>query len=220
VAELKGEAALGLRERKKLRTRAMLLDAAVQLCLSQGYEHTTVEQIAAAADVSPRTFSRYFATKDALTQPLIADLVRGVVVELSSIPESVPALEALARSHIGALRKVSSGQVAGLTPGRVALMSNILNSSPALRAAAVESRPAPIARDAAVRLGVPADDRRVDLVAAIWSALVVTACSRLVIAPDEVDTAADVLADAIERAFAEFTEITGAQLRRAVSSGV
>jgi AcrR family transcriptional regulator len=55
----------GLRARKLARTRAALIDAAVDMCLSKGYENTTVQLIAAAAEVSPRTFSRYFASKDA-----------------------------------------------------------------------------------------------------------------------------------------------------------
>ncbi|GGS84770.1 TetR/AcrR family transcriptional regulator [Nonomuraea spiralis] len=70
------------RERKKRETRRRIVAAAIALFEEQGYEQTTVTQIAAAADVDPKTFFNYFRTKD---EVLFSDLERDFDVLVEAI---------------------------------------------------------------------------------------------------------------------------------------
>ncbi|KQS09992.1 TetR/AcrR family transcriptional regulator [Curtobacterium sp. MCLR17_007] len=56
--------ALGLRDRKRIETRHRIAESARSLALEQDIDHTTIEQIAARADISPRTFFNYFDSKE------------------------------------------------------------------------------------------------------------------------------------------------------------
>ncbi|QWU17985.1 TetR family transcriptional regulator [Paenibacillus sophorae] len=81
---------VGLRERKKIKTRAAIQQNAIRLFREQGYQATTVEQIAEAAEISPSTFFRYFATKEAVVleddyDPFLIETYRKQPPELSPI---------------------------------------------------------------------------------------------------------------------------------------
>jgi len=57
------DAQLGLRERKKRETRTALSQATIRLCIERGWDNVTVEDVAAAANLSVRTFRNYFSSK-------------------------------------------------------------------------------------------------------------------------------------------------------------
>ncbi|GAA0513437.1 TetR family transcriptional regulator [Paractinoplanes deccanensis] len=86
----------GLRERKKARVRAEIRAQAMRLFAEQGYAATTTEQIAAAADVSPSTFFRYFPTKERLV--LADDLEETMLAALAEQPADLPLLTAFSRA--------------------------------------------------------------------------------------------------------------------------
>jgi AcrR family transcriptional regulator len=92
---------IGLRERKKLATRAALGQAAWRLTIERGYEYARVEDIAAAAGVSARTFNNYFSSKEDALLSVGADRGARMVAALRARPEGEPLWEALAHAISG-----------------------------------------------------------------------------------------------------------------------
>jgi AcrR family transcriptional regulator len=196
-----------LRERKKQRTRATLIDAAVELCERQGFERTTVDQIAAIADVSPRTFSRYFATKDAIALALIDDGINQAAVELARQPIDIGHFEALRRSYIAMYSGTKTAPPGGLSADRMMCTVRIVMSSGALRHAAIEYRHHAVNIELAKRMGVDLDDRKLKLVAAMWASLIMTALGDLSEETDWQHVGIDDIVSRLEVTFAEFTEL-------------
>ncbi|MFB4296029.1 TetR family transcriptional regulator [Actinomadura sp. NTSP31] len=123
---------LPLRERKKLKTRRAIQDHALRLFAEQGYDETTVEQIADAADISPSTFFRYFPTKEDVVftdeyDPVMAELLRDQ-------PADLPPIEAL-RRMFGDILPLMYEQDREVVTTRMRLTATV----PALRARAFES---------------------------------------------------------------------------------
>src|SRR4030095_709181 len=90
-----------LRARKKERTRRVIQAEALRLFTEKGFEATTIEEIAAAADVAPRTFFRYFPTKEEVVfwseyQPML-------VSSVAARPDGESAPEALRHGIVDGL---------------------------------------------------------------------------------------------------------------------
>ena len=144
----------GLRERKKAKTRAAIQEHALRLFREQGYDQTSVEQIAEAAEVSPSTFFRYFPTKEDVVlydpfDPILIEAFRAQPAELSPI---------------GALRAAMKS-VLGASPGdwmtQQQERADLVLSVPELRRRMMDGIVAsmePFAQALGERVGRPADD--------------------------------------------------------------
>jgi AcrR family transcriptional regulator len=144
----------GLRERKKARTRASIREHALRLFREQGYDATTVDQIAEAAEISPSTFFRYFPTKeDVVLQDDFDILAIGSFLEQPPELSLVGAFRAAAKET---LASVSEAELAGLKDTTALIMT-----VPELRARAMDEYSRTInviASAAAQRTGRSADD--------------------------------------------------------------
>jgi AcrR family transcriptional regulator len=94
----------GLRERKKARTRAELQRHALRLFRDRGYAATTVDDIAAAAEVSRSTFFRYFPTKEDVV--LFDDVDPLMEQAFAEQPAGTPLLTALRRAFATAFARL------------------------------------------------------------------------------------------------------------------
>lgn len=88
----------GLRERKKRERRRRIEDVAVDLFERHGFDATTIDAIAVAADIAPRTFFSYFATKEDVVLADYADRLDRILEELGARPAGEPPWPALRAS--------------------------------------------------------------------------------------------------------------------------
>jgi len=154
-------APVGLRERKRQRTRAAIQAAALRLFAHQGYDATTCEQIAAAAEVSPATFFRYFPTKeDVVLADEYDELMR---VLLHDRPPGESPVVAVRRSLAAGLEAIYPADVETIRE-RLRLVLSV----PALRARRYDQlrdMETLLAGELAGRMGATADDLEVRVVA-------------------------------------------------------
>jgi AcrR family transcriptional regulator len=98
---------LGLRDRKKIKTRDTIRHEAMRLIKANGYANTTIEQIADAAEIASSTFFRYFPTKESVL--ISNDLDRVTVEALAKQPADVGSLQAFRTALEITFATVSAG---------------------------------------------------------------------------------------------------------------
>jgi AcrR family transcriptional regulator len=187
---------IGLRERKKLRTREALADAAFELFQRKGFEATTIDEIAEQVELSPRTFFRHFASKEDVALTLMERQFAAIYVALAARPADEPVVTALRHATVEMMQACEAGK-AGFDQERFSCAQRLIAENPSIRGRALElaaTRLDELGAHVAKRMGVdPATDPRPTLVAAVATTAVQTA----VVAWRELEpeTPASVLAD-------------------------
>ncbi|WP_420878384.1 TetR/AcrR family transcriptional regulator [Streptomyces sporangiiformans] len=126
---------LGLRERKKIKTRAAIRRATYRLIMEQGYDATTIEQIAEAAEVSPSTVFRYFPAKEDIV--LTDEYDPLMEAALRARPADEPLTMSLRHVIRDAVEQAMSGEFE--SPEEQRLRSRLMAEVPAVRSRAMES---------------------------------------------------------------------------------
>jgi AcrR family transcriptional regulator len=116
----------GLRERKRQQTRERLTRVAMALFLERGFEATTLDDIAAAADISRRSFFHYFASKEDVVFAWQEESTAALVAAVAARPAS--------ESMLAAAENAISAMVRQLEPGEAIAMACLKRDNPALQA--------------------------------------------------------------------------------------
>ncbi|SIR56345.1 transcriptional regulator, TetR family [Microbacterium sp. RURRCA19A] len=122
---------MGLRERTRRAVQAELIDVAQRLFVEQGYENTTIEQIADEAGISKRSFFRYFATKEAVVLAKYDKVGDDLVEALEARPIEEPLWLSLRHIFDAFVEYAEDEDRAS----RSAEIDRVVNSSDALRGA-------------------------------------------------------------------------------------
>jgi AcrR family transcriptional regulator len=121
---------LGLRERKKQRTRQAIAEAAFRLFDERGFEDVTVAEVARAADVSEGTVFNYFPTKEDLFYAQMEDFEAMLLEEIRGRPPGEPVSAAFARALLERSGRLAQKERAEL----IAKAARTIDASPSLRA--------------------------------------------------------------------------------------
>jgi AcrR family transcriptional regulator len=194
-----GDGEGSLRERKKAQTRDAIINAALDLFERQGYEGTTIEEIAAEANISPRTFFRYFDAK----LEVIMENSKPELDEIRELVAARPPTESVVEAAHAVFRdRLMSELLDGDTGKTTVRQFQVILATPSLFAAAQEHARehqdslVPVLAD---RLGVAPDSLPAHLAASVITTTVWT-CFEHMARQDHANP--EELLDLVDEAFA------------------
>jgi AcrR family transcriptional regulator len=115
------------RNLQRERNREQLIDTTLELCAAFGYEATTVEQIAAAANVAPDHFVDYFENKDAVLMAVLDDAEEAVAAAFVHVGDGINPEQALLVAIVEDLAVISEG-CGGVIAERLAVLAQTVRA--------------------------------------------------------------------------------------------
>jgi len=154
---------VGLRERKKIRRRDEIVRAAVWLFAEQGYDETTIADIAEMAEVAPRTVLTYFATKEDIAMAPVVEIAQGLVTAIRMRSDNQTILDIFGTWMRGELLGSKA------TPSNLDLLRRMFEKNPrlnALQSASTAAAMTEVTQIIGEDLGRPHDDGAAGIVVA------------------------------------------------------
>jgi AcrR family transcriptional regulator len=183
------------------KTRQALVDAALEHFAARGYENTTTEEIAEAAGVSPRTFFRYFPTKESVLFFGEYSFIKSFTGLYLAQPETMTEVHAMCASFVALAPSV------GRLRQQIKVYHQAVASSPTLlgreRQNHQENRQT-VAHAIAQRRGLPDSDASCELLASVGVLLLERAMDRWLSGPARAG-----IGEALQAEFATLGEVVG-----------
>ncbi|HXM54190.1 MAG TPA: TetR/AcrR family transcriptional regulator [Candidatus Dormibacteraeota bacterium] len=158
-----------LRQIKKERTRQLIADTALRLFLERGYDQTTIDEIAATAEVGTRTLYRYYPTKEDLLVKSATPGYRALVTCLCDQPDDQPLGDALYTTLARFCYVLGNERKRGLA------LRELIENVPSVRARVhdeFELTRRELAKEVRRRMGAPRTDPRPELAAGMLMVMV------------------------------------------------
>ncbi|WP_210253043.1 TetR/AcrR family transcriptional regulator [Beijerinckia sp. L45] len=155
MKENMSEAPVGLRERKRAKTLALIQTEAIRLFIERGFEATTLADIAEAADVSARSLFHYFESKEEIVFSARANFPALIAEAVGRRPADEPLLDMVENALVDTAARYGSPQTK--------ILGRLVRDTPVLRAreqAKYEHVERALAEALADRIGLPAPDTK------------------------------------------------------------